>query len=212
MQIKVKKGKKTKTYTIKSWGDVTLANWIKLIEAESMEKIDNAQQVIKVMTEMPKSIINQLNLSNIADILKKIAKLQEQENTQLRKIIKINNDEYGFLPDLEEITLGEYADLEHFISDGIEKNMHKIMAVLYRPIIEKEGKYYTVEPYDNNKMRIRAERFLQMKAENVQGALVFFWTLGKKLLQTMQSYLTEEITKMNKQLTNHLQKSGVGLE
>jgi hypothetical protein len=211
MKIKVKKGTKAKIFTIKSWSDVTLANWIKLIEAETMEKIENAQEVINVMTEMPKTIINQLSISNVADILKKISELQAQEHTQLRKIIKINNDEYGFLPDLEEITLGEYADLEHFISGGVEKNMHKIMAVLYRPIIEKEGNYYTVETYDSSKMRIRAERFLQMKAENVQSALVFFWLLGKKLLMTSQLYLTEKMQEMNKRLMSNLQKNGVGL-
>ena len=49
--------------------------------------------------------------------MNKIAELQKEENTELKTIIKVNDIEYGFHPNLEEITLGEYADLETYLKD-----------------------------------------------------------------------------------------------
>ena len=59
-------------------------------------------------------------------------------------------------PDLSEITLGEYADIESLIKEGIQKNMPEVMAVLFRKIIDKNGEAYTIEAYDGN-IAIRAE-------------------------------------------------------
>ena len=42
--------------------------------------------------------------------------------------------EFGFLPNLDKITMGEYIDLTNYIGDI--KTMHKAMAVLFRPIHE----------------------------------------------------------------------------
>jgi hypothetical protein len=85
------------------------------------------------------------------------------------------------------------------------------MSVLYRPITETEGEYYSIEAYDNTSMRLRSKKFLDMKAEQVEGALVFFWTLGKELLTTLQLYLSKKLEKAKQQLTKDLQTNGVGL-
>ena len=46
----------------------------------------------------------------------------------------INGDEveFGFIPKLDNISLGEFVDLDSYMSDW--DNMHKAMAVLYRPV------------------------------------------------------------------------------
>ena len=36
----------------------------------------------------------------------------------LFRYIKVNDIEYGFHPNLEEITLGEYADIEPYLKNG----------------------------------------------------------------------------------------------
>ena len=115
-------------------------------------------------------------------------------------------------PDLDSITLGEYADIETFIEGGVENNLPEIMAVLFRPVIEEESQAYTITAYDGN-INVRAEIFKKMPAEQVQSALVFFWHLGNVLYQTLplslMARLKQKIGKLEKAT---LQKNGDGLE
>ena len=211
MQIKVNKNKKQYKYKIKSWSDVTLDKWVKLVKAEKLTETKSTKEIINIMSDMPKELIDSLSLIDVTIIIKAISNLQSKKTSQFKNIIQVGKQKYGFIPHLEELTLGEYADIEHFIKQGIESNMHKIMSVLYRPITETEGEYYSIEAYDNTSMRLRSKKFLDMKAEQVEGALVFFWTLGKELLTTLQLYLSKKLEKAKQQLTKDLQTNGVGL-
>ena len=146
-----------------------------------------------------------MSLSDVAAIFERLSKLQIEG--KLKKVFEIDGIEYGFLPDLDEITLGEWADIEHYIKDGIDKNMHKIMAVLFRPVTSKEGKMYSVQAYKDG--RERAEKFRKkMNAEQVQQSLVFFWNLGNELLTTLPLFLMEKMNKIQAEM--NLAKSGVG--
>jgi hypothetical protein len=60
-------------------------------------------------------------------------------------------------------------------------------------------------------MRLRARKFLEMKAQEVQQALVFFWTFASELLKILQLYLTDKLKKAKQQLMNNSLRSGVGL-
>ena len=87
--------------------------------------------------------------------------------------------------------------------------MPEIMAVLYRPIIERKNDKYIIEAYDGN-IAIRAEEFKKMKAEEVQSAMVFFWSLGNELLKILPLYLKERIMQIEKTLKEKvLQTNGV---
>ena len=87
------------------------------------------------------------------------------------------------------------------------------MAILYRPITAKgENGVYTIEAYDGN-ISIRAEEMKKMSAEQVQSALVFFWSLGKELSEILPLFLMERLNKMGKELQlKTSQKSGDGSE
>tara|TARA_X000001382_G_C3095421_1_gene154920 strand:- start:108 stop:707 length:600 start_codon:yes stop_codon:yes gene_type:complete len=198
---------------INSWNDVTLDKWVKLISKKEKTKTEEALETISVLSDIPKKIIKELSINDVAAIMKKLAILQESANNKLKKIIKVNNIEYGFHPNLEEITLGEYADIETYMKNGIEDNLPKLMSVLYRPITEKSGKNYSIEAYGISDSRMRAEKFKDMKAENVNSSLVFFWTFVKELSIILQQYLMQQNQMiLNKMQENNLQKSGVGSE
>jgi hypothetical protein len=142
----------------------------------------------------------------------KIAELQVEQDTILKKVIEIDGVEYGMHPNLDSITLGEYADLESFIKDGLEKNMPEVMAVLFRPITERNGDVYTIEAYDGE-IAIRAEQMKKMSAEQVQSSLFFFFNFVKELLKILPSFLLEQMQGMKNQLqTETLLKDGDGSE
>ena len=199
MKVKVKKEGKVKEFKlISSWKDVTLEKWLKLIRFQEGSKTEEATETIAELSNMPKKLIKELALKDVAKVMSRIAQLQNKQDTKLRRIIEIDGIEYGFHPDLDSISLGEYADIETFIKNGIEKHLPELMAVLYRPIKEKKNDIYIIEAYDGN-IRLRTEEMKKMSAEQVQSALVFFYAFVKKLSQTLQSSLTEVLMETKKQ-------------
>ena len=193
MKVKVKKKGKVKEFKlISSWKDVTLEKWLKLIDFATGTKTEEATETIAALSNIPKQLVKELALSDVAVIMNRIAELQQKQDTKLKKIIEIDGIEYGFHPDLDSITLGEYADLETFIKGGIEKNLPEVMAVLYRPIKEKKNDIYIIDAYDGD-IRLRTEEMKKMSAQQVQSALVFFYTLGKELSEILPLYLMEQL-------------------
>ena len=213
MKVKIKKKGKVKEFKlISKWSDVTLEKWLKLIDFHEGSKSEEAEETIAALSTIPKDLIKQLELKDVAIIMGKIAELQSKQDSSLKRIVEIDGKEYGFHPDLDSITLGEYADIETFIKNDIEKNLPELCAVLYRPITEKKNDVYTIEAYDGN-IKIRTEEMKKMAAEQVQSALVFFYRLGNELLLTLPSFLTERLKEMKMQLqVNPSQKSGGGSE
>tara|TARA_R110002020_G_scaffold123146_8_gene279353 strand:+ start:3573 stop:4214 length:642 start_codon:yes stop_codon:yes gene_type:complete len=210
MKVKIKKGKNTKAFNlINSWSEVTLEKWIKLIHLNKGSKSKEALENIAQLSDIPKKLIKELGIQDVAIILSKIAELQSKADGKLKDRIKVNGVEYGFHPNLEDITLGEWADIETMLKNGVENNMPEIMAVLYRPIVEQKNKKYVIEAYDGN-ITIRAEEFKQMKAEQVESALRFFFALGSDLLKILPLYLQDKTEKMTQFLKQKpLQQNGV---
>jgi hypothetical protein len=208
VKVKVKKEGKQKIYKIvDSWNDVTLEKWQQLVLGKRKSKTQEAKETIKALSDLPVKLIEEMALSDVATIFERLSKLQIEG--KLKKVFEIDKVEYGFLPNLDEITLGEWADIEHNIKDGLEKNIHKIMAVLFRPITSREGKLYSVEAYKDGKQR--AEKFRKkMNAVQVQQSLVFFWHFGKALSKILPSCLMEVMKKIQAEM--NFKKSGATLD
>ena len=123
--------------------------------------------------------------------------------TKHHKVIEIEGKEYGFIPNWEEFTTGEYIDAEEY-TKSIERNAHKLMAVMYRPITRKMGDKYEIEPY---KGPSEANKFKEVSASYLNGMLVFFWTTRRELAITSVRSLEKEMRKLKKQS----QASGDGI-
>lgn len=110
--------------------------------------------------------------------------------------------EYGFIPNLDEITAGEYIDLESFLRD--EETYNKAMSVLYRPILNKCKDLYNIEEYKGSHTE-----FNTLNLEIVLGSMLFFWNLSNELLTAMRGYLAQP--KNMTLLEEVLMKNGVGI-
>ena len=199
MKVKIKKEGKVKEFKlISSWEDVTMEKWLKLVDFQEGSKSEEAEETIAALSDIPKQLVKELALKDVAVIMSKIAELQAKQDSSLKRIIEIDGKEYGFHPDLDSITLGEYADIETFIKNGIEKSLPELMAVLYRPIKEKKNDIYIIDAYDGN-IRLRTEEMKKMSAEQVQSALVFFYHFAKELSMILPLYLMERLKEMKKQ-------------
>ena len=127
--------------------------------------------------------------------------LQANEVAQHKEIIELNGVEYGFVPDWDEFSAGEWIDMETYTAN-FWKTPHKAMSILYRPLERKWGDRYSIKPYTAKE---DADVFLDMPAPLVAGALLFFWSTEKKLLNALQSSLIQK----TQEVTSLLQ-SGVG--
>jgi hypothetical protein len=213
MKVKIKKNGKVKEFKlISKWSDVNYKTWLKLIDFQNNTRTKEAEETIAALSNIPKDLIKQLDLSDVVVIMSRIAEMQQEQDSSLKRIIEVEGKRYGFHPDLNSITLGEWADIETFIKKDIEKNLPEVMAVLYRPIVEEKNNVYTIDAYDGD-ITIRAEQFKKMVAEQVQSALVFFYNLGKELLKILPLYLMETRKEtMIPLVQSLLQKNGGTLE
>jgi len=132
--------------------------------------------------------IKTLNLKNkdISLMIDSVREVLTQE-PKFENRFSMSGIDYGFIPNLDEITFGELIDLDKFSEDN---QIDKIMGVLYRPIIgEQQGKRYEIKKYEGNPDYV-ARR--QMPLGIALGALGFFLTLGLQLIDAIQRSLTAE--------------------
>lgn len=145
-------------------------------------------------------------------VLKQIGKCFEEETPLIKEFSMTGSNgvevSFGMIPSLDEMTFGEYVDLENFMSDW--DNMHKAMAVLYRPITFNKNGKYLIEDYDGS------DKYWEVMKDapvNVAlGAMVFFYRLGKKLSKYTMDYLHHQ-QNQNQPLMQEkdLQRNGDGI-
>lgn len=176
------------------------------LENEELNVVEMQKRAIELLTSVDRATIDLFKLSDLESVYNKLLSLSRRED-KLHKFVTIEGIKYGFHPNLSEISTGEFADLDTLCED-FNDNLHLIMAILYRKVtIEKYGKY-KIESYDGD-VEARAELFRnKLPANVVNGAMVFFWTIGKDyLINTLNSLQVEQATKSNKTSV----KSGDGI-
>jgi hypothetical protein len=133
-----------------------------------------------------------------------------KEKPKFQATFKIKGVEFGFIPNLEDMTFGEYIDLESNISSV--ETFHKAMAVMYRPITKKVKDRYEIFEYTGTDEFSEVMKYAPLNV--VLGATVFFSTLGSDLVQHTLTSLETEIKRNPKIMTlakeRNLIKDGAG--
>ena len=129
--------------------------------------------------------VSLMKMKDISDILLRLEETFKTNTDKLIRTFKKDGVEYGFIPNLDEITLGEYTDLDTYISDW--DNMHKAMAVLYRPITKKVLNNYSIKEYNGS--HEYSELMKSMPLDVVLSSTVFFFNLLTELLKYTANYL-----------------------
>jgi hypothetical protein len=167
------------------------------LESEDLNAIEMQKRVIELLTSVDRATIDLFKMSDLESVYGKLLSLSRRED-KLHRFVTIEGVKYGFHPNLSEISTGEFADLDTLCQD-FNDNLHLIMAILYRKVtIEKYGKYQ-IEDY-SGEVEARAELFRsKLPANVVNGAMVFFWTIGSDYLNdTLNSLREDQAIKSNK--------------
>jgi len=142
------------------------------------------QKMIEIFCGLELKEVVKMKASTVIELVQHFDKLFN-EKTKFKNRFKLNGVEFGFIPYLEEISWGEYIDIESNIGDF--QNIHKALAVMYRPIVKDVKGKYEIEPYRGDLSYSEALKYAPLDV--VLPASVFFWTLGIELISSTLSSL-----------------------
>ncbi len=180
-----------------SLSDITLGQYQRYIKIQENNKDENflAIKMIEIFCGLRGDLIMKMKANSIKDITMILTDMFN-EKPELVKHFKINGKTYGFIPQLEDMSFGEYIDLDTYIGDF--ENIHRAMNVLYRPIKQKYKDKYTIEDYSGEE----PEKMKDMPMDAVLSSILFFYHLGMDLSIAMTSYLHNKETNLAQYLTS----------
>ena len=163
------------------------------------------QKTIEIFCGIELKDVARIRIADIDSLLVHLNTLL-QAKPKLTRTFKLGVYEFGFIPKLEDITSGEFIDLENYLSDT--ETLHKAMAVLFRPIKSKVKDLYIIEDYEAADKY--AEVLKYMPLDIALGSMLFFWTLLNDLGNALSHYIQNEVeqSEVAKQV---LEKNGVGI-
>lgn len=178
---------KVEVYIPDTLSEITLGQYQKYLKIQSENEDENflAMKMIEIFCGLRGDTILAMKAKSIKDITTILSNMFT-EKPHLVKEFKMNGRTYGFIPKLEDMSFGEYIDLDTYIGDM--ENLHRAMAVLYRPIKQKYDEKYLIEDYTGEESDIMKS----MPMDAVLSSILFFYHLGMDLSQAMMSYLEEE--------------------
>ncbi len=165
---------------------LTIRQYQKVRQIEALEK--NPIKFLAVMTDLDEEDIKYAKKKDMDFVYTFLVQryLMEQDKT-LKPSFEHEGVEYGLMSDMTSLNFGGWVDLEFLTTDGVEKNMNKIMALMYRPITKKTNKGFEIEEYDHDDMEQRAEIFLDLPSEYFWGVANFFFNLVKAYTESMKA-------------------------
>jgi len=169
--------------------DVTLKQYQEFAKLEN--KLDDTNdstiqlKIVEIFCNVPEIVVRNMKATDIAEVCEIINTMFDAQH-QLINRFTLNGVEYGFIPELDDMSFGEYMDLDTFIGDN--DNLHRALNVLFRPIEHKRGNRYKIKDYNPD----TSEDAKDFPLDAVLGAIVFFYNLGKDLSLVMMNSLEKK--------------------
>jgi hypothetical protein len=184
-----------------SLSEIPLMNYqkfMKLVEGSNDEELI-AQKSIEIFCGLNMKDVLKIKWSDVVGLANHFNELFQQK-TEFKTRFKIKDMEFGFIPNLEDMSFGEYVDLDHNI--GKVETFHKAMAVLYRPITKKTKDTHEIVEYSGTDEFAELMKYAPL--DIAMAASVFFYRLGNDLVQASLTSLEQEMMK-NKELQTTIQ-------
>ena len=172
-----------------SLNEITLGQYQEFVKLEQELKdstdVSIQLKMIEIFCSVPEAVVRSMKATDIAEICEIINTMFDTDSQLISKFT-LKGVDYGFIPELDNMSFGEYMDLDTFIGDN--DNLHRALNVLFRPIKLNKGSRYIIEDYEPNNSEVAKEFPLDV----VLGAIVFFYTLGKDLSTVMLNSLDKK--------------------
>lgn len=207
-------------YIPTKWAEVSLGKYMDFMANYEEEATETQKEIVllSAFTGVPLEKLEQIKKQSLDKAVAEISKLFETPaNKDLNLIVEIDGVEYGLHPNLSELKLKEFVDLDMKLEGGWEA-MDEVMAILYRPVTDKKKGKYNIEDYDYRTASKRALLFKDnLSIDTVNGAAAFFLTIGIDYIQITQAYSKTMKNraarrKASRQMKNSLMKNMGGTE
>ena len=161
--------------------------------------------MVSIFCDVSVEDIKKISSKDFIDISNQLTNVLKETPTHIERFI-INGVEFGFIPNLENITAGEYIELDTLFKD--EETYLEQMAVMYRPIVSKHKNLYRIEPFESTEKH--KDIMIAAPISAYLGSKVFFCNLFNELLESFQLFLImggKEVTDLGEVLATN----GVGI-
>ena len=169
--------------------DITLEQYQRfaLINTEEQDKEFFMFKTIEIFCGVDIALVSKMRLSDAESISNEVLAVLQQ-NVPFTNKFELEGVKYGFIPDLQSISLGEFIDLEEGLSK--DKDFHKAASVMFRPIVKEFGELYTIDGYEAS---TEAHHIMkQAPVGIISAAIVFFYNIAKELLKASQDFSSQE--------------------
>ena len=181
--------------------EITLGQYQEFSKLDITKESEVQSKMIEIFCKVPTNVVRSMKAKDITDICTIINNMFDVEHQMLNRF-DLNGVKYGFIPDLENMSFGEYVDLDTFMGDN--DNLHRAMNVLYRPIDLLQGQRYTLKEYDPD----TNEDAKNYPLGACFGAMVFFYDLGKDLSTVILNSSSKQNEQNLAQYLGSLQNGG----
>ena len=169
--------------------DITLEQYQRfaLINTEEQDKEFFMFKTIEIFCGVDIALVSKMRLSDAESISNEVLEVLQQ-NVPFTNKFELDGVKYGFIPDLQAISLGEFIDLEEGLSK--DKDFHKAASVMFRPIVKEFGELYTIDGYEASTEMHHVMK--QAPVGIISAAIVFFYNIAKELLKASQDFSSQE--------------------
>ena len=169
--------------------DITLEQYQRfaLINTEEQDKEFFMFKTIEIFCGVDIALVSKMRLSDAESISNEVLEVLQQ-NVPFTNKFELDGVKYGFIPDLQAISLGEFIDLEEGLSK--DKDFHKAASVMFRPIVKEFGELYTIDGYEASTEMHHVMK--QAPVGVISAAIVFFYNIAKELLKASQDFSSQE--------------------
>ena len=186
--------------------DVRLSQWQRYIDVYDKNKDEDAteflnKKVLEIFCDIKLSDVDKIGLNVFDDTLVHLSSVLNSK-PELSQTFKLEGTdgvvvEFGMIPNLDKMSYGEFIDLEKYLFS--DKELHKAMAVLYRPIKFKSKDKYLIHDYKGTSYM--ADVMKDTPLDVAISARVFFYRLATKLGNYTMAYTLKQLqeTNQNKQ-------------
>ena len=151
----------------KSWNEITVSQWVELnsIDPEEYNSVFlHTLEAISILSDTDPEELEELSPEELIDLASQVSFIKREPSNKPNELVK------GFrLKPMDALTLGEFIDLEHYVSQSVQ-NFDILLSILYKRWKTDEWNNLIFEPYTYSIMS-RKSLFEEVSINEVFGAV-----------------------------------------
>lgn len=173
----------------KSWKDVKIHQYRQILNVKDLSDREKTLSIVSILSGVSKKTLLSMSASELSPIVSDLLFTNSSPSAEIITRFTVGEIAFGLIPDLNQLTVGEIMDLEEYVADW-NNSIHKIVGVLYRPIIKEDKLSYEIEPYDSFRALKAAEIFdKDLSIEIGYATSLFFSIIGSVSWTSMKNSL-----------------------